>query len=325
MRILTAVLIAAAVPAGRAGAAPPVPRRRAASWPGPGTRRAASTGWLLGPTYRDLWTTPIEVEVLDLATYAGGLTATKKGGGMQTKTLRFEAADGRRFRVRSVDKDPTPDAAARPARHLRGVGGAGPDQHRASRRADRSWTAWPTPPASATSITASWSSPTTRGWASSARTSAACSGIIEEEIRIEPPVTRGFEDVEKTVEGDEMNKLADAGAADRVDARALLKARLFDMFIGDWDRHIGQWDWARVKGSDKWQPIPSDRDQAFAKFDGLVLGLARASQPRFVNFEKEYPVHRRDRLERAPRRSPLPRRAGPARLPRGRATSCRGR
>ena len=39
---------------------------------------------------------------------AGGLKPTKKGGGMQTKSLRLEAPDGRRFRVRSVDKDPTP-------------------------------------------------------------------------------------------------------------------------------------------------------------------------------------------------------------------------
>ena len=60
-----------------------------------------------------------------------------------------------------------------------------------------------------------------------------------------------------------------------MDARALLKARLFDMFVGDWDRHIGQWDWIRVKGQDKWQPMPTDRDQAFAKFDGLVLAAAR--------------------------------------------------
>ena len=50
--------------------------------------------------------------MLDLRTYAGGLKPTKKGGGMQTKSLRFEAADGREFRVRSVDKDPSPTLPA---------------------------------------------------------------------------------------------------------------------------------------------------------------------------------------------------------------------
>ena len=68
----------------------------------------------LGPNYRRLWATPIEVEVLDLGSFAGGLKPTKKGGGKQTKSLRFEGADGREFRVRSVDKDPE---AALPAEY----------------------------------------------------------------------------------------------------------------------------------------------------------------------------------------------------------------
>src|SRR5512140_1129630 len=61
--------------------------------------------WFLGSTYRTVWTTPVRVDVLDLSTL-GGLTPVKKGGGKQTKSLRFETPDGRRFRVRSVDKDP---------------------------------------------------------------------------------------------------------------------------------------------------------------------------------------------------------------------------
>jgi hypothetical protein len=287
MRILTAVLIAAAIPAAaqEPAARPAAPRRVVA---GPRYKAGSIHRWLLGPHYRDLWTTPIEVEVLDLDTYAGGLTATKKGGGMQTKTLRFEASDGRRFRVRSVDKDPTPTlppdlrdtfaewvvqdqiSAAHPAGPMIVDGLA---QAAGIRHVEHRFVIIPDDPR----------------LGEFRKDFAGMLGIMEAEPRFEPPVTSGFEDVLKTVEGDEMDKLADAGAGDRVDARALLKARLFDMFIGDWDRHIGQWDWARVKGSDKWQPIPGDRDQAFSKFDGLVLGLARSSQPRFVNFEKEYP------------------------------------
>src|SRR5439155_1649161 len=56
--------------------------------------------------YRDLWTTPVRVEVLDLARVGGGLTPTKRGGGRQTKSLRFQSADGRTYVFRSVDKDP---------------------------------------------------------------------------------------------------------------------------------------------------------------------------------------------------------------------------
>ena len=35
--------------------------------------------WLFGSGYRDLWTTAFEVDVLDLRTYAGGLTITGTG------------------------------------------------------------------------------------------------------------------------------------------------------------------------------------------------------------------------------------------------------
>ena len=242
----------------------------------------------LGPTYRKVWTTPIDVEVLDLATYAGGLTPTKKGGGMQTKSLRFEAKDGREFRVRSVDKDPSPTltdeyrdtfiewlvqdqiSSAHPAGAM--VVDALADAA-GIRHVDHRFVIIPDDPR----------------LGEFRQDFGGMLGIIEPSVRLEAPVTPGFEGVEKMIEGDEMDKLADSDPAERVDARALLKARLFDMFVGDWDRHIGQWDWARVRGRREWEPIPTDRDQAFAKFDGLVLWAARMNEPRFVNFEGDFP------------------------------------
>jgi hypothetical protein len=62
-----------------------------------------------------------------------------------------------------------------------------------------------------------------------------------------------------------------------VDANAYLKARLFDMVIGDWDRHVDQWRWAEFKEKKKtiYRPVPRDRDQAFSKMgDGLLMGIA---------------------------------------------------
>jgi hypothetical protein len=73
-----------------------------------------------------------------------------------------------------------------------------------------------------------------------------------------------------------------------VDARAFLKARLFDVFIGDFDRHDDQWDWLKRPDSPAWVPYPKDRDQAFAKFDGFILSLIRPAEPKLVNFEKHY-------------------------------------
>ena len=31
-----------------------------------------------------------------------------------------------------------------------------------------------------------------------------------------------------------------------VDEKEYIKARLFDMLIGDWDRHSDQWRWGRI-------------------------------------------------------------------------------
>ncbi|MFV5697562.1 metallophosphoesterase [Flavobacterium sp. ZT3R17] len=60
-----------------------------------------------------------------------------------------------------------------------------------------------------------------------------------------------------------------------VDETAYIKARLFDMLIGDWDRHSDQWRWGEYKDGEKivYKPIPRDRDQAFSKYDGALLSL----------------------------------------------------
>src|SRR3954467_728066 len=45
--------------------------------------------FILGDNYRDEWTTPIKVPVLDLKSFHGGLTPEKEGGGMQAKNLHL--------------------------------------------------------------------------------------------------------------------------------------------------------------------------------------------------------------------------------------------
>ena len=63
--------------------------------------------FFFGDHWRDLWATPIQVEVLDLENFAGGLTPTERGSGFQTMSLRFKGGDGKEYKVRSLDKDPT--------------------------------------------------------------------------------------------------------------------------------------------------------------------------------------------------------------------------
>src|SRR5262249_31395719 len=68
-------------------------------------------GWfgrfVLGSQWRYLWTTPIQVPVLDLDTFDGGLTPEREGGGLETLNLHFKSANGHSWVFRSVDKDLT--------------------------------------------------------------------------------------------------------------------------------------------------------------------------------------------------------------------------
>ncbi len=75
----------------------------------PGEQFAASGFYEVwfGEHWREVWTTPVRVEILNLNEFAGGLTPIKKGGGMQTKSLRFKGSDGKIWKFRSIEKDPS--------------------------------------------------------------------------------------------------------------------------------------------------------------------------------------------------------------------------
>jgi hypothetical protein len=66
-------------------------------------------GWLheflTGSNHRDVWITPVEVPYFDIGKEHGGLKPVKRGGGMQTTSIRLEALDGKQYVLRSVNKD----------------------------------------------------------------------------------------------------------------------------------------------------------------------------------------------------------------------------
>ncbi|HVR70891.1 MAG TPA: BamA/TamA family outer membrane protein [Vicinamibacteria bacterium] len=243
--------------------------------------------FVLGTRYRTTWTAPIEVEVLDLGTYAGGLTPDKKGGGKQTKSLALKSADGREFRFRSVDKDPSPVLPE--DLHDTVADWIAQDQISA---------ALPTAPLVVESLSEAagvfsvkrelYVMPDDPRLGEFRQEFAGMLGTFEEDPDEKSPTFEALGFVEIVNAEDLIEKL-DASPRDQVDTAAFLKARLFDMFIGDWDRHWDQWDWGRKDGQGRWLPLPKDRDNAFTRFDGLLLGAGRFVQPRFVKFGSEYP------------------------------------
>ena len=67
-----------------------------------------------------------------------------------------------------------------------------------------------------------------------------------------------------------------------VDEASYIRARLFDMLIGDFDRHEDQWRWLVFEENGKtiYKALPRDRDQVFSIFgDGAILGYFTGSIP----------------------------------------------
>ncbi len=250
------------------------------------------TGWLhrlfFGDHYRDLWSTPIEAPVLDLASFAGGLKVTRRGGGEQTKSLRLEGADGKEYQFRSIDKDPV--KALPPALQSTAAADIVRDQTSAGHPVGSLMV----PPlleaagvlhAPPRIFQMPKNDPRLGQFAAEF---GGMVGTIEERPNEEKGAA--FAGATEIVSTDKVLKEVEDSPNDRVDAKAFLTARLVDILIGDWDRHADQWRWARF-GDERpylWRPIPRDRDQAFARYDGLLLAVARASTPQLVNFGPDY-------------------------------------
>ncbi len=73
----------------------------------------------------------------------------------------------------------------------------------------------------------------------------------------------------------------------QMDEKSYIRARLFDMLIGDWDRHPDQWRWARFDSKDikQYRPVPRDRDQVFSNYDGLILDIVKFVVPMARKFQ----------------------------------------
>ena len=243
--------------------------------------------WLFGQDYRDLWATPVRVPVLNLRTFAGGLTPTTAGGGQQTLSLRFRGQNGQEYGFRSIDKDPDvlPDVftgtfVERVVQdQISSAHPAGPAVTAPLMEAAGIFHTDPT-------LVVLPDDPALGEFRDRFR---GALGFIEE--RAITGQARPFAGATEIVESDVLFPRLRASAADRVDARSFLRARLFDQVIGDWDRHDGQWGWARFQDRPvrRWMALPEDRDQAFVRFDGLLLSVARVASPQLVNFGERYP------------------------------------
>lgn len=269
---------------------PPPGARTHVVVPGERFRAGGFKRWFYGANYRDLWNTPIEVSVLDLDGVGGGLTPLRTGGFGQSVSLHFTGKDGRRYTVRSLDKDATrrvPDEIANTV--------VGDVLH------DLICAMLPTgalvvdPLMEAAGILHSRHTlvviPDDPRLEEYRERFAGLIGMLQEHPSEGKDDAPGFAGSRKISGTDKLRDRLEKGPCNRVDARAFLKARLMDFLVNDKDRHYGQWRWARFPEGDcyTWLPIPEDRDQAFIHFEGVAMAIARGRFPIQIRFNETFP------------------------------------
>jgi hypothetical protein len=245
--------------------------------------RSGKWRFWFGGGFRKAWATPIEVPVLDLATEAGGLTPLRQVGGLQTEGLAMKGANGLGYTFRKLEKHPE---RVLPKEWL--------DSELKQVAIDQTAAAHP----AATVIIGHLAQsvgipfygsrlavmPDDPALGPFRETFANAIGTFDE---YPAPGYKGITEIVSS--GDMWKKWREGGPQNRVDSRAFLEARLFDLVVGNWDRHQGQWRWARVEGKPLWQPIPEDADQAFTRYEGKAMAAVRTVVPRFMRYTGEYP------------------------------------
>ncbi len=221
---------------------------------------------VLGKNYRKQWETPVALPVFDLK--AQGFRVKALGGGMQTKSLEMEDAQGIEWVLRTIDKDV---AKALPP-GLRNRFTIAIVQNMVS-------AAHPYAPlvvarlAKATGVIATdprfFIVPDDPALGKYKDTFANKVVLLERR-----EVARGKVETKNTEELIETLLMKPAASLQQ---SSYLKARLLDMLIADWDRHYDQWRWMEQdagKGN-YYLALPKDRDQALFRSTGLLVVLVR--------------------------------------------------
>ncbi len=221
----------------------------------------------LGKNYRKEWTTPVTVEVLDMGKEQGGLTPDRQGGGKQTRSLRLVDKNKKEWVLRSIQKFPE---AAIPADLRQTIARDIVEQGISA--------SYPYAALSYGTLASAVNIPTLRRklvfvpndprLERFSKTFANSLAVFEER----EPVN-----VTKTYNTEELAIRLVKDNDDHVDQRNVLRARLLDNFIMDFDRHEDQWRWAtRDTGKGKiYYPIPRDQDQAFFVNQGILPKFVR--------------------------------------------------
>ena len=233
--------------------------------------------FLFGKHYRKLWATPVKLPVYDMGEAKGGLTPVSMGGGFQTTSLTLKDKAGRQFVLRSLDKDPekTLPPGLRHTFLLNVIrdqtSAANPFAPLVLPHLSRAAGIYYTSPdfyyVAENDSTMGKHAPRVNGKVM----------MLEEKFEGKKNLIPMFGNAVDLVDSEDLLEERYADSRHRIDQQFFARNRLFDVLIGDWDRHEGQWQWAVYKNGNNfiYKPIAKDRDQTFYRFnDGVITWLA---------------------------------------------------
>lgn len=243
-----------------------------------------------GKNYREAWATPVTVPVVYLDTLYGGMSIVKEGGGSQTHSLRLEDAQGILYSLRSVNKDPkshVPEFARTLGLQNIVVDGISA-QHPYGAVAAAAL-------ADAAGVLHTHPRPV---FIPRQKFLGEYNDKYGDRLFLLEYETEGkvnwtpFQSVKEILDTDDLQELkAEVGKRLKIDRNSLVRARLFDLLIGDWDRHAKQWGWVIQEIDDELvaYSLPGDRDNAFFKLEGVIPSIIshRSVEPLVRPFEKE--------------------------------------
>jgi len=231
---------------------------------------------LFGKNYRAIWATPVPMRVVHIASEKGGLSITGLGGGKQTRTIQLKDSAGHEWVLRTVDKFPE--------RNLPEVMKHTIVQDILKDRVSTSnpFAALTVPPmAEALGIPHTHPEivfvPDDPALGKYRKEFGGQVFLLEEKEPLDSTKTEKTEKVQEELEKDDKV---------RVDQKLLLRARLLDMIIGDWDRHGDQWKWEMYKDSAGiiYEPMPHDRDKVYYSTSGVFPWFAAQIRPQLQTF-----------------------------------------
>lgn len=243
-----------------------------------------------GEQYREAWAAPITVPIAFLDTLKGGLKIIEEGGGKQTHSLELEDKNGVRYTLRSLSKDPeklVPETAKSLGLEnivVDGVSAQHPYAALVVAKLSEAAEILHTHPKL-------MFVPKQKSLGKFSKKYGNQLYFFEFESEGKVNWT-GISGIKEIMDNESLLKLKSQKGKDvSIEQNVLIRARLFDLLIGDWDRHAKQWGWAILEKDSKFIaiPVPTDRDNAFFKLGGVLPTMITNDImfPKVQTFEKE--------------------------------------